>query len=265
MFKNFRDGLNKYINLLKDTGEDYKYEEVVKMPHRTTVVEEFKPNLMVVNIQLNENPSYGANLANRGRKIGLVYPMYDNYKVFFEKFILFYNCSNSIICMISTSGEKIAEGVWGLSFTKNSISLYKADVQMEMTLNADGSRSSTTKDFNAVIKRVNKHLENTKISSVPHNPDWLVSEEKIYFDEIPDKYCVEFYFITTNPIILNSESVDLSTLESGVYKCIDLGNVADITEESGLNAEDLDEQEKKQSKSFETLDDIINNHIILGN
>ena len=136
---------------------------------------------------------------------------------------------------------------------------------MEMTLNADGSRSSTTKDFNAVIKRVNKHLENTKISSVPHNPDWLVSEEKIYFDEIPDKYCVEFYFITSNPIILNSESVDLSTLESEVYKCIDLGNVADIMEESGLDAEDLDEQEKKQSKGFETLDDIINNHIILEN
>lgn len=265
MLKTFRDSFNKYINLLKDTGKDYEYKEIVKMPHRTTVVDEFKPNLKVVNIQLNENPSYGANLTNRGRKIGVVYPMYDNYKVFFGKFILFYNCSNSIICMISTSGEKIAEGVWGLSFTKNSISLYKADVQMEMTLYADGSRSSTTKDFNAVIKRVNKHLENMKISSVPHNPDWLISESKVYFDEIPDKYCEEFYFITTNPIILNSDSVDLSVLESGVYKCIDLGNVVDKMEESGLNTEDWDEQEEKQSESFETLDDIINNHIILEN
>ena len=36
-------------------------------------------------------------------------------------------------------------------------------------------------------------------------------------------------------------------------------------EESGLNTEDLDEQDEKQSKSFETLDDIINNHIILEN
>lgn len=265
MLKTFRDGFNKYINLLKDTGKDYEYKEVVKMPHRTTVVDEFKPNLKVVNIQLNENPSYGANLTNRGRKIGVVYPMYDNYKVFFGKFILFYNCSNSIICMISTSGEKIAEGVWGLSFTKNSISLYKADVQMEMTLHADGSRSSTTKDFNAVIKRVNKHLENMKISSVPHNPDWLISENKVYFDEIPDKYCEEFYFITTNPIILNSDSVDMDVLNSGVYKCIDLGNVVDRMEGSGLGTEDWDEQEKKQSESFETLDDIINNHIILEN
>lgn len=237
-----------YVGMIKNTGADEDLVNMNKFIHRVTVVDEFKKGVRISNIAFNENSSYGATISNKGRKIWIVYPMYDNFKVFFNKYIIFYNYFNSIVSVVSVSGEKIAEGVWGLSFKKHSINLYKPEMNMEITLNADGSRSSDVRDIKAVIKKINKHLDNIKISYNPHNPDWLASEKKTYFDEIPNEYCTEFYFTSTNPIIVNTSEIDDTSLNNSEYKCIEL--------EDAVEAEDTTDV-----KDFRTLDDILNNRV----
>lgn len=248
MFKSLRERFTSYLGMVRNTSADEDLTSVNKFIHRVTIVEDFKKGIRISNIAFNENSSYGATISNRGRKIWIVYPMYDDFKVFFDKYVVFYNYFNSIISVVSISGEKIAEGVWGLSFKKHSLILYKPEVGMEITLNSDGSRSSDTKDLKAVIKKINKHLENIKISYNPHNPEWLANEKKTYFDEIPDEYCTEFYLTSTNPIILNSDEVKGSTLVSEEYRCVELENAIEPEEDTDV-------------KDFKTLDDIINNRV----
>lgn len=242
MFKKLSKSFKNFVGLLKDTGGDKDLKSLEDMKHRVIFINEFGRKLKIASVQLNDNPSYGAVMHHHGRRIEVVYPMYDDFKVFFEKYILFYNLSNPIVCVISTSGEKIAEGIWGLSFKKNSLSLYNPEVNMEITLNADGSRSSDTRDLDAIIKKVNKSLKNIKISTVPHNPEWIVSDRRTYFDAIPEEYHTEFYFTSSEPLVVDNVN-ELSNV---------VGSFVSVQVNSEPDTEDEDEKER-----LKTLDEIL--------
>lgn len=150
-------------------------------------------NVQIINFQENANAAFGVWLRSHNKSIEVVYPMFDDFKIFFKKYIVLYNYTNSIIAVIGVDGEKIAEGDWALSFGKNSITLTKMGVDHNIVLKSDGTRDSFKFDSKALATRLSQDIDCGHISLNLKHPDWLITDKRVYFDSIPDEYQTEAY------------------------------------------------------------------------
>lgn len=150
-------------------------------------------NVQIINFQENANAAYGVWLRNHGKNIEIVYPMFDDFKVFFKRYIVLYNYTNSMVAVVGVDGEKIAEGDWVLSFEKDSITLTKIGINHNIVLKSDGTRDSFEFDIKAATIRMSQNIDFGHLSLNFRHPDWLTTDKRVYFDSIPEEYQTRAY------------------------------------------------------------------------
>lgn len=186
----------------EDSG-DYSLDG--RLGHRIFTSSQFDTGLSVVDSEESNEPCYGAvTLSGKqdenGREIIgdiVVYPMYDDYKVFFKNFIMFFNASNPIISIITKSGETIIEGICELEFNRDYIVVTNVQKKIRAILNPDSTWSlskTPVKDLNT-IGDINKMLTQIKLIDMPHHPKWLFKIKDTFIDRMTKEMCGSSYFL----------------------------------------------------------------------